>query len=148
MHTIWKEQSGTEITEQRLCDQARMIRKNELITKLELENISRKVLQKEKDIEVNDNDNTGEPFYHNEENIHENDATQVHTDNLGVEEKTMIQDILHLMKDNSRTEIRGFNKIDRCILAEWSRKINCILKHIRTENITDTNILIKAVIVC
>ena len=25
--------------------------------------------------------------------------------------------------------------------------INCILKHIRTENITDTNILIKAVIV-
>ena len=27
------------------------------------------------------------------------------------------------------------------------RKINCILKHIRTENITDTNILIKAVIV-
>ena len=24
-------------------------------------------------------------------------------------------------------------------------KINCILKHIRTENITDTNILIKAV---
>ena len=27
-------------------------------------------------------------------------------------------------------------------------KINCILKHIRTENVTDTNILIKAVIVC
>ena len=51
------------------------------------------------------------------------------------------------MKDNSRIELRGFNKIDRCILAEWSRKINCILKHIRTENITDTNILIKAVIV-
>ena len=25
--------------------------------------------------------------------------------------------------------------------------MNCILKHIRTENITDTNILIKAVIV-
>ena len=51
------------------------------------------------------------------------------------------------MKDNSRTELRGFNKIDRCVLAKWSRKINCILKHIRTQNITDTNILIKAVIV-
>ena len=51
------------------------------------------------------------------------------------------------MKDNSRIELRGYNKIDRCVLAEWSRKINCILKHIRTENITDTNILIKAVIV-
>ena len=60
MHNFWKEQQHTEITEQRLCDQARMIRKNERITKLELENIKRKVLQKEKDIEVNNNDNTGE----------------------------------------------------------------------------------------
>ena len=51
------------------------------------------------------------------------------------------------MKDNIRIELRGFNKIDRCVLAEWSRKTNCILKHIRTENITDTNVLIKAVIV-
>ena len=59
----------------------------------------------------------------------------------------MIQAILDLMKDNNRIELRGFNKIDRCLLAEWSRKINRILKHIRIENITDTNILIKAVTV-
>ena len=50
-----------------------------------------------------------------------------------------MQDILDLIKDNSRTELRGFNKIDRYVLAEWPRKINCILKYIRTENITDTN---------
>ena len=56
----------------------------------------------------------------------------------------MIQAKLDLMKDDSKIELRGFNKIDRCILAEWSRKINFILKH---ENIRDTNILIKAVIV-
>ena len=54
----------------------------------------------------------------------------------------MIQDILDLMKDNGRAELRGFNKTDRCALTEWS-----ILKYIRTENIIDTNILIKAVIV-
>ena len=147
MLDIWKERYGTEITEQRLCDQARMIRKNESITILELENIKRKELQKEKDREVNNNDNTRERFYQDEENIHENKATQVDTENLGEEEKTMIQDILGLMKDNSRIELKEFNKIDRCVLAEWSRKINCILKHIRTENITDTNILIKAVVV-
>ena len=124
-----------------------MIRKNEWITKLELENFRSKVLQKEKGIEVNNNDNAGERFYQDEENIHKNEATQVNTENLGEEEKTMIQDILDLMNDNSRIELRGFNKIDRSLLAEWSRKINCILKHITTENITDTNILIKAVIV-
>ena len=41
MHNIWKERYGTEITEQHFCDQARMMRINEWITKLELENIGR-----------------------------------------------------------------------------------------------------------
>ena len=91
-----------------------MIRKNESITKLVLEHIKRKVLQKEKDKEVNINDNTGEWFYHNQENIHNNKATQVDTESLGEEEKTMIQDILDLMTDNCRVELRGFNKIDTC----------------------------------
>ena len=63
MHSIWKKQHGTEITEQHFPGLPRMIRKNEWITKLELENIRRKVLQKEKDIEVNNNDNTDERFY-------------------------------------------------------------------------------------
>ena len=48
-----------------------------------------------------------------------------------------------LVKDNNGIELRGFNKIDRCVLAEWSRKINFILKHIRTEYITDTSINIS-----
>ena len=60
----------------------------------------------------------------------------------------MIRDIFNLMKDNCRIELRGFNKTDRCVLAERSREINYILKHIRTETVTDTNILINAVVVC
>ena len=70
-----------------------MLRKNEWITKLELENIRMKVLQKEKDLEVNNNDKTGERFYQDEENIHKNEATLFDTKNVGEEEKTMIQDI-------------------------------------------------------
>ena len=120
-----------------------MTRNNEWKAKLELENITRKVLQKEKDIEVINNDNTDERFYQDEENIQEKEVAQVNTQNLA-EEKTMIQDILDLVKDNRGIELRVFNKVDRCALAEWSRKINRILKRIRTENITDTNILIKA----
>ena len=34
MHNVWKERYGTKVTEQSLCDQARMIMKNEWITKL------------------------------------------------------------------------------------------------------------------
>ena len=36
MYNIWKEQYGKEITEQCLCDQARMIRQNAWVTKLKL----------------------------------------------------------------------------------------------------------------
>ena len=87
------------------------LRKKEWIPKLELENIRRKVLQEEKDINVNNNNNTGEWFYLDKENIHNNEVTQVDTENLGEEEKKIIQDILHLMKDNCRIELRGFNKL-------------------------------------
>ena len=38
------------------------------------------MLQKEKDIDVNNNDNTGEQFYQDEENIHENETTQIDTE--------------------------------------------------------------------
>ena len=51
------------------------------------------------------------------------------------------------MRDNSRIELWGFNKIDRYVRTEWSRTINHKLIHIRIEKITDTNSLMKAVIV-
>ena len=103
MHNSWKERYGIEITEQYLSDHARVIRKNQWIAKLELESTSKKVLQ-EKDIEVNNNDKTDEWFYKDEENIYKNKATQVDTENLGEQEKTITQDILDSMKDNSRIE--------------------------------------------
>ena len=69
-------------------------------------------------MEVKNNDNTGGQFSQDEENIHKNEATQVDTEDLGESEQTMIQNISHLMKDNSRIKLRGFNKIDRCIFGE------------------------------
>ena len=75
-----------------MYDQARMIRKGES-GKLELDNIRRKVLPKERDIEVNNKDNTGERFYQDKENIHDNEATQVDIGDSGEEEKIMIQEI-------------------------------------------------------
>ena len=123
-----------------------MTRRNEWETKLEIENIRLPVLQEEKDKEINNNDNTGEQFYQDEENIFETKVTRDDTEDLG-QEKTAIQAILDLMNDNSEEELTGFNKVDRCVLSDWSMKINCILKHIRTEYIVDKNILIKTLIV-
>ena len=123
-----------------------MIRGNEWETKLEIENIELTVLQEEKDKEINNNDNTGEQFYQDEENIRETKVARDDTEDLG-QEKTTIQAILDLVNDNSEEELTGFNKVDRCVLSDWSMKINCILKHIRTEYIVDKNILIKTLIV-
>ena len=43
MHNIWKERELPTVTEQRLCDQARAIRKNEWFTTVELEEIRRRL---------------------------------------------------------------------------------------------------------
>ena len=44
MIAIWREIGTFEITEQRLADQARIIRTNEWLTEVELEKIRRKIL--------------------------------------------------------------------------------------------------------
>ena len=51
--------------------------------KTEIRKHWRKVLQKVQDIEVNNNDNTGEQFYQDEENAHENESTQADIEVLG-----------------------------------------------------------------
>ena len=94
-----------------------MTRRNEWETKLEIENIRLPVLQEEKDKEINNNDNTGEQFYQDEENIYETKVTRDDTEDLE-QEKTAIQAILDLMNDNSEEELTGFNKVDRCVLSD------------------------------
>ena len=43
MHNIWIERQTLKVTEQRLCDQAQIIRKNGWLTQVELEEIKRRV---------------------------------------------------------------------------------------------------------
>ena len=68
MHRIWNEREMFKCSEQRLCDQARAIRKNEWLTLVELEEIKRRVLQEdEQEVDlteernVNDTDNVDVP---------------------------------------------------------------------------------------
>ena len=52
-----------------------------------LENLRRKAFQREKNKEVNNNDNTSERFNQDEENIYKNETTQVDAQNLGEERR-------------------------------------------------------------
>ena len=57
MHKAWRERGMFSLSEQRLCDQARAIRKNEWFTMVELEEIKRSVMNVDNECGV---DNDGE----------------------------------------------------------------------------------------
>ena len=49
MHNIWKETQGLKVIEQRLCDQARMIRMNGWLTELEMNVIKKSMVNENAD---------------------------------------------------------------------------------------------------
>ena len=51
IHAVWKERGLPKITEQRLCDQAREIIKNERFTSVELDEIRRRMTAVDEEIE-------------------------------------------------------------------------------------------------
>ena len=56
----------------------------------------------------------------------------------------MIKSIIEIAERNLEEEVNGFKKVDRNLLKDWTMKINAILKGIKSENITETNRLIRA----
>ena len=49
MHKIQKEKQGLKVTEQKLCDQARMVRMNGWLTKLEMNVIKESMMNENED---------------------------------------------------------------------------------------------------
>ena len=54
MHAAWKERGLPKITEQRLCDQARAITKTEWFTSVELDEIRRRMITVDEELEEQD----------------------------------------------------------------------------------------------
>jgi len=148
MHAIWKERQQMVVTEQRLCDQARMIKKNGWLTNLELEDIKRRVLNDNfcEEGEETVGEDIGEG--HGAENL---DATGIDNscvfedvEELDQEERDILEGINHIIDENLSRKFVGFKKIERSVLREKVSKVNRVLNKIRTENLSGTNTLIKA----
>ena len=60
------------------------------------------------------------------------------------EEKIMIKNIIETVEHNLEEEVNGLKKVDSNLLKDWTMEINAILKGIKSENITETNRLIRA----
>ena len=148
MHAIWKERQKMVVTEQRLYDQARMIKKNGWLTNLELEDITRRVMNDNfcEEGEETVGEDIGEG--HETENL---DATGVDNscvfedvEELDQEQRDILEGINHIIDENLSRKFVGFKKIERSVLREKDSKVNRVLSKIRKENLSGTNTLIKA----
>ena len=144
MHAVWKERGLSKISEERLCDQARAIRKNEWFTSFELDEIRRRMTTVDEELEEQDAGCIDtEPEQVDELN---GDVNVQITDNdtRNDEERQMIRDILEIMRSGQVWNGAGFKRVDRKVLAEWTKKVNRVVSEIQSTNITDTNKLINA----
>ncbi len=131
------------LSEQRLCDQARAIRKNEWFTMVELEEIKRSVMNIDNERGV---DNEGEINVEEAEESESEVTVEVRLVNIRCEEdNSMINELVDVMENGLDEDTRGLKKVDRGVVRQWTRKVNEVIKDIQTETITYTNRLIHAV---
>ena len=137
MHKAWRERGMFDLSEQRLCDQAKAIRKNIWFTMVELEEIRRSVINKDNEGGVG---NKSEINVGNESEINveaaEGGASEamvgVRVDNNRWEEdNSMINEIVDIMQHGLTEDTRGLKKVDRRVVREWTRKINEVIKAIQ-----------------
>ena len=144
-----------EITEQRLCDQARAIRKNGWLSDLELENIRRMIeaeshIANESTQYVEENQTEEDMMKQNEGNeeignepdeIINNVAANVEA--LDEETHHIIDKLNDIITSNRNADGISFKQLDMKILKQTTAKVNRVIELIETKNITQTNNVIK-----
>ena len=119
MHNIWKERELQTVTEQRLCDQARAIRKNEWLTAVEMEEIRRRLEGDGDNGEGNDSSTQVREIEIQEHGQVEEISVQINrSDKQSEEEHGRIEGIVEVMRSGQVCETRGLKKVNRNILSE------------------------------
>ena len=156
MFRVWQEIGLFESTEQRICDQARAIRKNGWLSELEIEVIKRKINQEETgDTNVQGlGDATADENMENDEVQQEegefdmqdepgDDANSKELNDISEEDRRLISEILELSKSGENNPV-NFKKANRRQVEEITNRINKVIDKIPTRTITETNNLINA----
>ena len=146
MHQIWKDRRLFSISDQRIADQVRVIRRNGLLSDLELEEIRNRVLgvaltaepdctQEEREDQIED-----EIRIETETQEHRNEEQEIPEDY-----KDIIQRIQEL-KSNIQTSrvVPYMNKIPRDKIRKETMEVNRAMAYIETMDISETNDLIYA----
>ena len=152
----WEEHGVFEITEQRLCDQARPIRKNDWLSDLELEYI-RRVIDAESEIvneriEDVDENQTEKDIVRtsegNEQIGYDLDETinnvAAHVETSDEETQLIIAQLNEILTGDRNAGCISFKKVDMNTLKRITARVNRVIELIETKDITQTNNLIKA----
>ena len=148
----WRERGVFDVTEQRVCDQARMIRKNGWLSQLELENIQRKINSETVDENVqigDDNLAEGEVEINQDSqtlNVVDGDVNilAVNMETMDEESQLIVAQLSDIIIEGRNTNGISFKNIDIKNLNRFTSKVNSVIELVETKNITQTNNLIKA----
>ena len=150
-------------TEQRICEQARAIRKNGLRTsELELEMIKRKIEDEaeNEDGNLNDgaqseianeetevrNDQENANYQVDDADVIRHDVNEAETNDIEIDQdqRQIVEQLKELMAEGRTTEGIMFKNVDKKTLRCKTEEVNRVVKFMKTSNITQTNDLIKA----
>jgi len=152
----WRERGVFYISEQRLCDQARAIRKNGWLSDLELENIQRivnagnnEVNENIEDVEETQTENDiieiGEGNDHMSDEAGQNIGNlSVNMETLDQETQVIIAQIDEIMIEGRNTVGISFKNVDMKTLNRTTAKVNRVIELIETKSITQTNNLYQS----
>ena len=151
----WKEHGVFQITEQRLCNQARALRENGWLSDLEFENI-RRMIETEieivnesiEDVEENQTERATVRTSEGHEQI--GDASDETINNVAANVETLdeeahliIAQLNKILAGGKNTDGISFKKADMNTVTRTTAKLNRVIELIETMNITQTNNLIK-----
>ena len=144
----WQERGFFEITENRLCNQAKTIRKNCWLPDLELENI-RRMIEAESEIvnesieDVEENQAERNIVRTTERNDTINNVA-VNVEILDEETQLIIAQLNKILAGGRNTDGISFKKVDMNTLNRTKARVKRVIELIETKNITQTDNLIKA----
>lgn len=157
MFREWRERGNMELTEQRVCDQARAIRKNGWLSEVELEMIRRKIAEENdrEDVveEVRDEEESDVMHVNNDVSDHvveeagmdaENETVHNIVEDLTDDQQQIVERLRIIIDEDKTVDGICFKNIDKHRLKVQMNKVNDVIKFVNTNNVTETNRLIRA----
>ena len=151
MFREWRERGIFESTEQRVCYQAMVIRKNGWLSGLELEAVKRQVedespgeLCREQDVTV-DTETIETDVGAVEEEINDAEDSIGDTEgDLSEEHQAIVEQLKKIMVEERTGDGIMFRKVNKKVLKVQADRVNEAIKYLKSKSITETNNLIRA----